>query len=175
MSETPTKCPYCDSTTIYGHSENSVRFDCWTAMRNDGRTLQQGDVCKLRLELAAARAELALHEDNARQSLEEIEVLRANFTEWSCRARAFEDERDQARAELAALRAEQATPQWLPIEGAPRDGTSILLNDHGDQCVAYWLEGTEWTEEWTGEPAMADPTHWMPLPAPPRDLREGGE
>jgi hypothetical protein len=59
MSETPTNCPYCDSTTIYGHSNNSVRFDCWTAMRNDGRTLQQGDVCRLRVELAQARAELA--------------------------------------------------------------------------------------------------------------------
>ncbi len=79
MSETPRT-----DDAQFGTGRVSVSF---------ARTLER--------ELTAARAELALHEDNARQSLEEIEALRANFDEWSCRARAFEDERDQARAELA--------------------------------------------------------------------------
>ena len=78
--------------------------------------------------------------------------------------------------------------EWQPIATAPRDGTWILLAggginygwDGGDAppCVAgqfttYLNGGTvdgHWKFAWYdggyyGE--YEDPTHWMPLPAPP--------
>lgn len=63
--------------------------------------------------------------------------------------------------------------QWKPIESAPRDGTTIL---------GYWAPAVEmgssaidvtcWLGRWTDpddvEAHYNDPTHWMPLPAPPQ-------
>lgn len=83
--------------------------------------------------------------------------------------------------------------EWRPIETAPKDGRHILLlqaghtDDYptrvvnafwGDKFAGYsadnpdnyawlnWHEGFEYTEGgvlW----ATVEPTHWMPLPAPP--------
>ena len=80
---------------------------------------------------------------------------------------------------------------WQPIETAPRDGTVIDLwvggarfadcrwgkPDHccgeaGQYCDSEWHgqpEGwvvTDWNEVLCVDD---DPTHWMPLPAPPED------
>ena len=55
---------------------------------------------------------------------------------------------------------------WSPIESAPRDGTVILVplrrfDGRVDVVTTHWsLSG------WAG----ADkPTHWQPLPAPPKE------
>lgn len=73
------------------------------------------------------------------------------------------------------------TTDWRPIETAPRDDTRILLyatlrgaslgghdqkKDYGkwvvigawSTCYETWVDGSQCTPE---------PTHWMPLPAPP--------
>lgn len=60
--------------------------------------------------------------------------------------------------------------EWQPIETAPKDGTSILLFEPPElgRFVGYWN---------TPRQAFAavlsvkerQPTHWMPLPHPPRD------
>jgi hypothetical protein len=67
---------------------------------------------------------------------------------------------------------------WLPIESAPRDGTCIIVGIAGlprSVGEAYWWQNEQgrggW-QCWDGENHrrtvyMADPTHWMPLPAPP--------
>ena len=65
-----------------------------------------------------------------------------------------------------------ATPQWRPIETAPKDGTeilvaaeSILLADH--QLVdmsSWWQTGKRWSGF---PPALWRVTHWMPKPDPP--------
>lgn len=71
--------------------------------------------------------------------------------------------------------------EWQPIETAPRDETTILVGNFRDpswsflQHVVYWNEtdlGTPdhpWCINDTEEGLHKDyPTHWMPLPEPPR-------
>lgn len=131
----------------------------------------QRDTERLTVELTAARAELAkahrrIHGDDSEDCVFCASKKQTpGGDDPQCCLCALE-------AELAALRAEQAKPQWLPIENAPRDGTHIITYEC-DKYSVLWIEEAWWFEgKW--EPAD-EPTHWMPLPAPPRDLREGGE
>jgi hypothetical protein len=67
--------------------------------------------------------------------------------------------------------------EWQPIDTAPRDNSIILLagiDDLGDQVVGegYWETYLWWNGEhndpewsWGWE---AEPTHWMPMPEPPK-------
>lgn len=59
--------------------------------------------------------------------------------------------------------------EWQPIETAPKDGTRILTYRQGyveNMAVA-------WSYELGWHPVFGDiwpnPTHWMPLPSPPKD------
>lgn len=77
--------------------------------------------------------------------------------------------------------AKLAAPQWQPIETAPKDGTRILIYQPDGQWksrrdrrleyidVAYWHTpgNPEHPGFWTGGLTYR-PTHWMPLPEPPR-------
>lgn len=59
--------------------------------------------------------------------------------------------------------------QWQPIDTAPTDGTYVLIYGHDSECVEIgncedgfgW-----WSQEGPRDPA---PTHWMPIPQPPKD------
>jgi len=86
--------------------------------------------------------------------------------------------------------------EWQPIETAPKDGTSILLHNNialgikgkkAKECDdtntvvgAWWAnEGEEEEGEWICYMSMVrdpncpfDPTHWMPLPNPPKQEKE---
>jgi len=59
--------------------------------------------------------------------------------------------------------------EWKPIASAPRDGTEILVGLHdGSVAVVWWGRyGREigWTD---GDYLMTWPSHWMPLPPPPK-------
>lgn len=75
-------------------------------------------------------------------------------------------------------------PAWQPIEGAPRDGTIVLLgggvwgdvmlDDAPRVMAARWLQRGQ-IGFWTVSCGDGDdrvfpyerPTHWMPLPHPP--------
>ena len=74
-----------------------------------------------------------------------------------------------------------AQQEWQPIETAPKDGRMIMLRAHSEkwQGPAYW-DGMTWIcfrVPKDGFPAghtflwafNAGPTHWRPLPAPPKD------
>lgn len=59
-------------------------------------------------------------------------------------------------------------PQWLPIESAPSDGTRVLIFSNGAVLSAFfdtdydgWRVGREYYFYY--------PTHWMPLPAAPKE------
>lgn len=67
---------------------------------------------------------------------------------------------------------------WQPIETAPKDGTRFLgANDEGIS-ITSWSD--MWNGTWTDEASTTDdghgwyghdnwiPTHWMPLPEPPK-------
>lgn len=73
----------------------------------------------------------------------------------------------QARAALAAPKAEA----WRPIETAP-EGVWILVRGatsrtNADVLVVRRFAGEWWESADDGYGAHIEPTHWMPLPAPP--------
>ena len=58
---------------------------------------------------------------------------------------------------------------WQPIETAPKDGTEVLLCEPLSGGYHFIVVGAFWRQlDWiTGGGRQVDPTHWMPLPAPP--------
>ena len=60
---------------------------------------------------------------------------------------------------------------WQPIETAPEDGEWILVySDHYVFCpfdVVHYDYGA-WTNSGGG---FAEPTHWVPLPDPPKETQ----
>ena len=75
--------------------------------------------------------------------------------------------------------------EWQPISTAPKDGLLLLAVESGHErrtFVAEWstAKGGYWvmTSGWVGwgkmHPAW-EPTHWMPLPAPPIGTTDGGK
>lgn len=75
------------------------------------------------------------------------------------------------------------TPEWQPIETAPRDGTIILMFyptrylGPNKTIVGKWTKynGGSWqNDEFSMSDTPEQPTHWMPLPAAPKPDAEGG-
>ena len=77
---------------------------------------------------------------------------------------------------------------WKPISTAPKDGTDVLISTHDlRMCVGSWmtvyrapmldpLSGLKFSSGWESEGFMYSnskkrvvaPTHWQPLPDPPK-------
>jgi uncharacterized protein DUF551 len=63
---------------------------------------------------------------------------------------------------------------WKSIEVAPKDGTNILLTNGEEVVTGYWGSWPQpfsqvantWCSHWPVK--CGPPTHWMPLPDPPR-------
>lgn len=79
-------------------------------------------------------------------------------------------------ATVAALRghaSDSGTVGWQPIATAPRDGPVLVWDYHGMVAAIYNpLDGKWWLDLpyrfEAGIPKLElEPTHWMPLPAPP--------
>lgn len=70
---------------------------------------------------------------------------------------------------------------WQPIETVPTDGTWILLRGESEYInrpyrvhVGCWSKGYNRWEQSEGCPFEYDggsPTHWMPLPDPPKESK----
>jgi hypothetical protein len=71
-------------------------------------------------------------------------------------------------------------PLWQPIDTAPKDGTCVLLYGiwsgevHGSVDEYSILQASFSLNDWLVEGGeyycayVINPTHWMPLPAPPK-------
>ena len=70
--------------------------------------------------------------------------------------------------------------EWQPIETAPKDGTPVLVAQPRDKH-GWWIDVAEnfyevdehldATDKWLGRESHSvscRPTHWMPLPEPPK-------
>ncbi len=62
---------------------------------------------------------------------------------------------------------------WRPIESAPVDGTSVIVSNGAAVGEARFWGGSGWFWEGSSptdahDGAVFHPTHWQPLPAPPR-------
>ncbi len=71
-----------------------------------------------------------------------------------------------------------ATQGWSGIESAPRDGTRVLLWMDGSIYFGSWFNNKAYPtiSRWKVEvpPSWQDqPTHWLPLPSPPKNSAEG--
>jgi hypothetical protein len=55
---------------------------------------------------------------------------------------------------------------WQPIETAPKDDETWVLAFNGDEYAVCIWTGEYWSDnEYMMRP---QPTHWMPLPEPPK-------
>jgi len=62
---------------------------------------------------------------------------------------------------------------WRPIENAPKDGTRIWgIDAAGHQFCMYWRGADHEPHQdkpgWFEQIYRREPTHWLPLPAPPK-------
>lgn len=93
------------------------------------------------------------------------EGAREDLLDWKRRALKAEAALAAAQARIAELEASQ---QWQPIETAPKNGTRILTYSPKDNEYCWKIEINKWKHSaWQASPSMCQPTHWMPLPAPP--------
>ena len=81
--------------------------------------------------------------------------------------------------QLIALARRGAAVQWRPIEEAPKDGTWILVGAPGKEPETACWSSSVWLEGWYSGGGRSDsygpsfePTHWMPLPPPPKGAEE---
>lgn len=68
--------------------------------------------------------------------------------------------------------AAHASAAWKPIVTAPTDGRWLLLAGRtsrtGAMCMVCRWDGIDWESSDDGYHAYIHPTHWMPLPPPPK-------
>lgn len=67
--------------------------------------------------------------------------------------------------------------EWQPMESAPKDGSDILVCSDDKAIVCAWWSDDfgEWRTYGVGGNQWIEPTHWMPLPDPPRHDKGAGE
>jgi hypothetical protein len=93
-------------------------------------------------------------------------------TAWDIASRYSDVLASETRDLAAAI--DGIVPKWQPIETAPRDGEWISLWCKGQPLSlpagvpAFWEDDLGWVAVRDDDLLLTDnPTHWMPLPAPP--------
>lgn len=72
---------------------------------------------------------------------------------------------DKTRQEADAMMAQ--VPRWQPIESAPSATRIVLISDVYDPLIGYLDRAGPWRDD-NGD-RISVPTHWMPLPLPPKE------
>jgi len=136
--------------------------------------MRQRDQMKQERDAAMRCAKQAERErDDTAEDLRAIEILLGADKQWTKPAMeacdALLTERDSLRARLADLERWREQAGWQPIETAPQDAWILAfwsgLRAPAPPSVVRWQSDC-WCDE-EGEP-LIEPTHWMPLPAPPK-------
>lgn len=81
------------------------------------------------------------------------------LTEWEKRA--------DIEAENSQMKPEVLDGGWQPIETAPKD-LVLVMTDAGTFHTAYWDNSSGGTWWIAGTTLSIAPTHWHPLPEPPK-------
>ena len=63
--------------------------------------------------------------------------------------------------------------EWQTMEAAPTDGTAVLCYTNDGYkypllCECVFDDGEWWPNCWESPDEPLKPTHWMPMPAPPK-------
>ncbi len=76
---------------------------------------------------------------------------------------------NEARILIAELSGQLREREWQPIETAPKNGGSILVYGRFGAIVTVFRSvfGDKWLLS-NGDGIIIKPTHWMPLPTPPK-------
>ena len=143
------------------------------------------EVDNLTDDISRALQTLAAENEENERLRARLEVDDSGYDGISCRDETIKNQDaiiDGRRARVAELEAAQA---WRPIESAPRDGTHVLARDvplgiritnlTHPPMVVHWFDyiGDAASSGWylshgAGDGPAVSPTHWMPLPAPPK-------
>lgn len=61
--------------------------------------------------------------------------------------------------------------EWLPIESAPMDGTTVLLCSKKGRVASGEFKHQGWANPklWVWPYINMEPVYWMPLPPPPKE------
>lgn len=59
--------------------------------------------------------------------------------------------------------------EWLPIESIPTDGREVIVHDDQFLVPVFAINAYKHVVDGFGVTSNSyDPTHWMPLPPPPK-------
>lgn len=63
--------------------------------------------------------------------------------------------------------------EWQPIDTAPHDEESYILawDEYGYNVVRF-CGGDDTDTQWFDGEFFISPTHWMPLPEPPKEMKD---
>lgn len=79
----------------------------------------------------------------------------------------------------AFARLKEKVPTWISVEERlPEKHVEVLIctedygkNELGFANTAVW-DGSEWIETWNRKESIPYVSHWMPLPAPPKEVSQ---
>lgn len=163
------RCPVCEvedrlKEKRFTQSHPIQCIDNWLRKQREWDELTK----KLEHDLANAQQAAVLLKESKAEALRE-EREKALKEECHCGERVREHTCPEAVSKLMNHHLRER--MWRPIETAPKDGSSILIiwprssADASDYMVVGWSD-----EAWRDHhrAIQCSPTHWMPLPEPPR-------
>ena len=106
----------------------------------------------------------------------EVHQLREQAANNSIQIELLEHKLESFREENERLKADAGLIEWQPIETAPKNGTDILVMTGETMHVVRWINIHGDFDYWAVDDNKHGPftlrgkapTHWMPLPEPPK-------